>query len=614
MLKGGIKVLEIKNLTKSFDRCLFDDLSFKFQDQGMYVIVGESGCGKSTLLNMIGGLDKKYEGSIEIDGKEIRSISNYIRKYIGFIFQQFYLIEEMNVKENMHLIACFKRVYYERMEKYLNQLKLKDLTQYNACILSGGQKQRVAIFRSFIAKHPIILCDEPTGALDQKNSEEVFKILKNLSKEKLVIVITHDKYLAKKYHDYLYEIKDCKLRCIHQNNSIKKQSLPEKTRKKSFFNFLIKDFKLSWKSSFIVIQVLFLAILSIMLTLSLTRSTRQQIHEQLEQIIPSTTLILKKKNNQMIHQEELEKIKHVDINYHFLQNDDIEFLGISSLKKYQAKNTLYISDYIQKPRGKIQGKKIMSDQEIILSKSTYDQLLYVTQQKNLINQSVYLYFNYQNKIQAYKVKIVGVEKRNTLMETLYFKEYAFNHIIQNIYGINEGQTAFLQVKNKKIIKELENLYPYYQFKLANSSLSSSIDDKFQQIEFILLCFSSLAVVTACFLLGVVLYLMVIKKKKYFAIIQTLGASMKQMMFIVLFRGLCMSFVAFIEAFLVLNQLFIFINHLIKENISDLINQFLVVDKKLIFLILIVIICLTCICSIIPLRKVKQIDIVDALKS
>lgn len=614
MLKGGVEMLEIKSLTKSFDRCLFDDVSITFQDKGMYVIVGESGSGKSTLLNMIGGLDKKYEGSIEIDGIEIRSISNYIRKYVGFIFQQFYLIEDMNVKENMGLISYFKRIYKGKREKYLNQLKIKDLIQYNTHILSGGQKQRVAIFRSFIAKHPIILCDEPTGALDQRNSEEVFKILKNLSKEKLIIVITHDKYLAKKYHDYLYEIKDCKLECIHQNKWVEKQSLPEKTRKKSFFNFLIKDFKLSWRSSLIVIQVLFLAILSIMLTLSLTKSTRQQIHEQLEQIIPSTTLILKKKNNQMISQEELEKIKHTDINYHFLQNDDIEFLGISSLKKYRAKNTLYISDYIQKPQGKIQGKKMMSNQEIVLSKSTYDQLLYITQQKNLINQNVYLYFNYHNDIQKCKVKIVGVEKRDTLMETIYFKEYAFNHLIQNLYQIDKGQTAFLQVKNKQVIKKLKNLYPYYQFKLANSSLSSSIDDKFQQVEFILLCFSSLAIVTACFLLGVVLYLTVIKKKRYFAIIQTLGASVKQIMLIVLFQGLCMSLVAFVEAFVVINQLFVFINRFIKENISDLIQQFLVVDYKLILMILIVIIGLTFICSIIPLRKVKQIDIIDALKS
>ena len=92
-------MLEIKNVTKSFDRPLFKEMSMTFQETGMYVIVGKSGSGKSTLLNILGGLDNEYQGVIEIDGHDIRQIPHYIRKYIGFIFQQFYLIEEMNVKD-----------------------------------------------------------------------------------------------------------------------------------------------------------------------------------------------------------------------------------------------------------------------------------------------------------------------------------------------------------------------------------------------------------------------------------------------------------------------------------------------------------------------------------
>lgn len=171
-------MLEIKNVTKSFDRPLFKEMSMTFQETGMYVIVGKSGSGKSTLLNILGGLDNEYQGVIEIDGQDIRQIPHYIRKYIGFIFQQFYLIEEMNVKENVNLISYFKRIMISKKEYYLERLKIKDLQRYKTAILSGGQKQRVAIYRGFIAKHPIILCDEPTGALDAKNSEEIFKILK----------------------------------------------------------------------------------------------------------------------------------------------------------------------------------------------------------------------------------------------------------------------------------------------------------------------------------------------------------------------------------------------------------------------------------------------------
>ena len=606
-------MLEIKNVTKSFDRPLFKEMSMTFQETGMYVIVGKSGSGKSTLLNILGGLDNEYQGVIEIDGQDIRQIPHYIRKYIGFIFQQFYLIEEMNVKENVNLISYFKRIMISKKEYYLERLKIKDLQRYKTAILSGGQKQRVAIYRGFIAKHPIILCDEPTGALDAKNSEEIFKILKQLSKEKLVIVISHDEILAKKYHDYLYEIKDYQLKLIHQNPITQRKKQEEKTSKRSFLQFILKELKMTWKSSFIVVQVLFLALLSILLTLSLTQSTQKQIHQQLEQIIPSTTIMLKKKNNQMIKMDDLKQIQHPAIQYCFLQNDQVDFLGISFSKKYQTKKTLYISDYIQKPKYKIQGKEIGNDQEIILARSTYEQLIYLTKQKSLMNQEVYLFFDYQNEVKSYPVKIVGIEEKETVMETLYLKEFAFNHYLQELYQLEQGHTAFLQVKNKKAMKILKEKYPIYQFKLANSSLSSTIDKKFKQIEIIFLGFSSLSIITACFLLGFVLYLMVIKRKKYFAILQTLGASLKQVCFIVLFQGLIISGVAFFEAFLVLNQLFVLANTLIKESISNLMDNFFIVSYEMMGVMFIVVLIFTLLCSMVPIKKVKEIEIIEALK-
>ena len=606
-------MLEIKHLTKAYDQVLLKDVCLTFEEKGLYVIVGKSGCGKSTLLNMIGGLDSKYQGTIEMDGKDIQKIPHYIRKYIGFIFQQFHLIEEMNVKENENLISYFKRIFSNKKEILLSHLKLKKLQSYKTKLLSGGQKQRVAIYRGFVANHPLVLCDEPTGALDAKNSEEVFKILKELAKEKLVIVISHDEKLAYKYHDYLYEIKDQQIHSIHQNKVESSFMTKEKTTKKTFFQFLLKDFKLCWKSHFIVIQVLFIALLSIMLTLSLTNSTNKQIHAQLENIIPSTTIMLKKKNNEMLTQKDLQGIHQKDITYRFLQNDDVEFLGVSLLEKYQTNKTLYISDYIQKPKQKIQGRMFKNDREIILSKSTYEQLLYLTHQKNLMNQNVYLFFDYQNQVKSYPVKIVGIENKETMMETLYLKEGAINHYLQELYQLEQGHTAFLQVKNKKVLNVLKEKYPLYQFKLANSSLSTTIDEKFQQVEIILLGFSSLSIVTACFLLGVVLYLMVVKRKKYFAILQTLGASIKQVCFIVLFQGFVISGVAFLEAFIVLNQLFVLANTLIKESISNLMDNFFAVPYDMIGILFIGVLIFTLLCSLIPIRKVQEIEIVEALK-
>ena len=217
-------MLEIKNVTKSFDRPLFKEMSMTFQETGMYVIVGKSGSGKSTLLNILGGLDNEYQGVIEIDGQDIRQIPHYIRKYIGFIFQQLYLIEEMNVKENVNLISYFKRIMISKKEYYLERLKIKDLQRYKTAILSGGQKQRVAIYRGFIAKHPIILCDEPTGALDSKTGVEVLKLLKEQcdgnNGANTVIIVTHNSLFAD-IADTVIRVKNGEIESVTKNENPK---------------------------------------------------------------------------------------------------------------------------------------------------------------------------------------------------------------------------------------------------------------------------------------------------------------------------------------------------------------------------------------------------------
>ena len=123
-------MLEIKHLTKAYERVILKDVCLSFKEKGLYVITGQSGCGKSTLLNMIGGLDSNYQGIIEMDGRDIQTIPRYIRKYVGFIFQQFHLIEEMNVKENETLISYFKRIFSAKKEILLSRLKLKKLQSY----------------------------------------------------------------------------------------------------------------------------------------------------------------------------------------------------------------------------------------------------------------------------------------------------------------------------------------------------------------------------------------------------------------------------------------------------------------------------------------------------
>ena len=198
-------ILRIHDLNKEYGKNdsyqkVLDNISIEFKSGEFVCILGESGSGKSTFLNVIGGLDSNYDGSVTINNLNLKyiDIDNYRKENIGFIFQNFNLINSLSVIENIILPIDKYRISYKEKRKRAIEL-LKKLNIYNIRKkrindLSGGQKQRVAIARALINNPSIILADEPTGALDEKNGESVLKILKEIHETgKLVIVVTHSK-------------------------------------------------------------------------------------------------------------------------------------------------------------------------------------------------------------------------------------------------------------------------------------------------------------------------------------------------------------------------------------------------------------------------------------
>lgn len=210
--------MEIRNISKSFsNKKILNDISYSFKNGYIYAILGTSGSGKTTLLNILGLLDNKFEGDIIIDHKMIsKSKDNFEfrNKNIGFIFQSYYLIENLNVEENIKMPLEYSKKE-KRDEEYfksiIETLKISNLLKEKVNYLSGGEKQRIAIARAFINKPNIIICDEPTGNLDEENSLNVIAILKQLiSENKLIIIVTHDCFLASQC-DIILELKEGKL-------------------------------------------------------------------------------------------------------------------------------------------------------------------------------------------------------------------------------------------------------------------------------------------------------------------------------------------------------------------------------------------------------------------
>lgn len=226
-------MIKLVNVYKYFNRGkknevkAIDNTSIDLPDKGIVTLLGPSGCGKTTLLNSIGGLSRINKGSIYIDGERITNRSvNKIDKIrslkIGYIFQNFNLLDDETVFDNVSLVLKInglkdKEEIKKRVNFCLESLGIYRYRNRYASMLSGGERQRVAIARAIVKDPEVIIADEPTGNLDSKNSIEVMNIIKSISRDRLVILVTHERELAKFYSDRIIEISDGKIVKDYEN-------------------------------------------------------------------------------------------------------------------------------------------------------------------------------------------------------------------------------------------------------------------------------------------------------------------------------------------------------------------------------------------------------------
>lgn len=241
-------MLELKNIKKSYKTGEFvqhalKGVSLTFDRNEFVCILGASGSGKTTLLNIIGGLDRYDSGDLIINNMSTKKFNDnlwdaYRNNCVGFIFQSYNLIGHLSVLENVEMSLTLSGVKNkkEKALSALDRVGLKDHAYKKPNQLSGGQMQRVAIARAIVNDPEVILADEPTGALDTKTSKQIMELIKEISKEKLVIMVTHNPDLAKKYATRIIEVKD---------GEVISDSLP-KEKNKDKNNIEIKKTKMSF--------------------------------------------------------------------------------------------------------------------------------------------------------------------------------------------------------------------------------------------------------------------------------------------------------------------------------------------------------------------------------
>jgi len=336
-------MIELKNVSKTYksrkgqEVHALKNVSLKFDNNGMTFILGKSGSGKSTLLNILGGLDQYDSGDMIILGKSSKNFSNsdfdfYRNTYVGFVFQEFNLLSDYNVCDNIKLTLQLgqKEINDNKINQLLEKLEILELKNREISELSGGQKQRISTARALIKNPRIILADEPTGNLDSKTSKQVLNLLKEISKEKLVIVVSHDRESAQNYADRIIEFKDgevisdTKEGKIEQKNDLKYKSEKSKLHirdslKLGFNSLKHKKIKLFFTVLLTSFALLFLSLTDSLYSYKLEKGLAGLlVDEKIDYVQIGKYRI---ENNDYTRKEELT-----------LQDDDIDFINRETKK------------------------------------------------------------------------------------------------------------------------------------------------------------------------------------------------------------------------------------------------------------------------------------------
>ncbi len=291
-------MLELNKITKIYktndaSQRALDNVSLKFRKKEFVCILGPSGSGKTTLLNIIGGLDNYSDGNLIINGKSTKKFREkdfdfYRNNLIGFVFQNYNLINHVSVYKNVEMALLLNSTKKNKRQKLvldaLKKVGLENHINKKPNELSGGQMQRVAIARALVNNPDIILADEPTGALDSKTSIQIMELIKNISKDKLVIMVTHNDVLAKKYANRIIKLEDG--RVINDTNPLNRQNNKDiykiKKTKMSFLSAIYLSFnniKTKLKRTILTCFASSIGIIGIALILSISNGFNSEINE-----------------------------------------------------------------------------------------------------------------------------------------------------------------------------------------------------------------------------------------------------------------------------------------------------------------------------------------------
>lgn len=473
------------------------------------VITGESGSGKSTLLNVISGIDSYEEGEMYINGKETshyteKDFEEYRKKYIANIFQSFNLINSYTVYQNVELVLLLngykRRQIKKKVLDIIDKVGLTKFKNTKVSKLSGGQKQRVAIARAIVKDTPIIVADEPTGNLDTKSAYEIIELLKNVAKDKLVVIVTHNIEQVEKYATRIIKMHDGRM---IQNTEIKNINEDSKITQASGKNITIPNqYRLGIRNTFNIFSkfiLLFIVFTFMSVAFLAEYSAFKLVEHSTEESsgysanlrdISKERILINKQNREPFTEDDYSKIKQLS-NIDYIVEDDIS-LDTEFILRNDTLNTYgYIKD-INNFKGNLDiGRMPENDDEIIL-KANKDDYTITQMLDETLNSEFSLQKSYREGDTIRTVKIVGIQynENNTIYDRTFYVSNEVKKVVRS-YVHNQYSDMKTLLNDKYVqynIETSENVEPgtaivnddlKYQFKnnkIINQNINISVSN------------------------------------------------------------------------------------------------------------------------------------------
>ncbi|MBF2444424.1 ABC transporter ATP-binding protein/permease [Listeria welshimeri] len=575
-------MLEITQLKKSYklgkknETPVLKNINVTIKDGEFAAIIGKSGSGKSTLLNIISGLDTDYSGKVLYNGEDLQDIDLdlYHFNHIGFIFQSFHLVNHMSVIENVKVPLYLNPELSEsdRNERALDLLKQVGLVEFankKPTQLSGGQKQRVAIARSLANNPDMIIADEPTGALDSVTSEEIIKLLKDLTKlGTTVIVVTHDLNIADKT-DAILRLADGEVVSFERKKEVTEQFSPKKEKKlrlngwatakisfQSFFNRKFRNLLVALGTSIGIIAILLAFGLGNGVTQSLskifgTTFSPNQIttyykedggSKSPEPTTPLTSSEIKK-IKQLYKDEAISEVyERTTIQGIKFEYDDKYLDGVSSeMQEANFKASRY-KDYTVKDEYLLSGKMVTSDEagavipssvaRAILGKNDSDELT-MSDGDKLIDKKITLLYAGRNSETANTVKIETVIRgiTNPSKEGFARGFDVSTKTMDDFIKTTEIEKPILSVdaftkttdQAEQVVEKYENDKAWANYSITNANAFVDTFSQFTDIIVYLIAFiAGLSLAVAGVMIAIVLYIGVVERTREIGVFRAIG--------------------------------------------------------------------------------------------